>query len=37
MDRLIPPDLIAKLATLGDCLRANIIGQDEVIGDVESL
>lgn len=37
MDRLIPPDLIAKLATLGECLRANIIGQDEVIGDVESL
>jgi ATP-dependent Clp protease ATP-binding subunit ClpA len=37
MDRLIPPDLIAKLATLGDCLRANILGQGEVIGDVESL
>jgi ATP-dependent Clp protease ATP-binding subunit ClpA len=37
VDRLIPPELIGKLKTLGDVLSANILGQDEVLGDIESL
>ena len=37
MGRFIPPELIAKLKTLGDVLGANILGQDEVLSDIESL
>lgn len=37
MDRLIPLDLIERLKTLGAVLKANILGQDEVLGDIESL
>jgi ATP-dependent Clp protease ATP-binding subunit ClpB len=34
---LIPADLVSKLNTLGDYLRSNILGQDEVLNDIVSL
>jgi ATP-dependent Clp protease ATP-binding subunit ClpA len=34
---LIPVDLLARLNTLGDVLRTNILGQEEVLGDVTAL
>jgi ATP-dependent Clp protease ATP-binding subunit ClpA len=34
MDRLIPENLVTRLNTLGDFLRSNILGQDEVLGDI---
>jgi ATP-dependent Clp protease ATP-binding subunit ClpA len=34
VDRLISPELVSKLNTLGDYLRSNILGQDEVLGDI---
>jgi ATP-dependent Clp protease ATP-binding subunit ClpA len=37
MDRLIPPDLLSRLSTLGDFLRSNILGQAEVLGDIVAL
>jgi ATP-dependent Clp protease ATP-binding subunit ClpA len=37
MDRLIPEDLLWRLNTLGDFLRSNILGQDEVIDDIAAL
>ena len=37
MDTLIPADLVSKLNTLGDFLRSNIFGQDEVLGDIVGL
>jgi ATP-dependent Clp protease ATP-binding subunit ClpA len=37
MDRLFSPDLLSRLNTLGGFLRANILGQDEVLSDVVSL
>ena len=37
MDRLISPELVSRLNTLGDFLGANILGQDEVLSDIVSL
>jgi ATP-dependent Clp protease ATP-binding subunit ClpA len=37
MDNLITADLLARLNTLGEFLRSNILGQDEVLGDVVDL
>jgi ATP-dependent Clp protease ATP-binding subunit ClpA len=37
MDRLISPELVSRLNTLGDFLGANILGQDEVLTDIVSL
>jgi ATP-dependent Clp protease ATP-binding subunit ClpA len=37
MDRLISPELVSRLNTLGDFLVANILGQDEVLSDIVSL
>lgn len=37
MDRLISPKLISQLNTLGEFLRANILGQDDVLSDIVSL
>jgi ATP-dependent Clp protease ATP-binding subunit ClpB len=37
MDRLLPEDLVWRLNTLGDFLRSNILGQDDVIGDIVAL
>ena len=34
MDRLIPSELVSKLNTLGDFLRSNIIGQEEVLDEI---
>src|SRR5271166_599767 len=37
MDKLIPEHLVSRLNTLRDFLRGNILGQDEVIGDIVEL
>src|SRR5271157_1990293 len=37
MDRLISPELVSPLNTLGDFLGTNILGQDEVLSDIVSL
>jgi len=37
VDTLISADLRAKLVSLGDCLRANILGQDEAMSDIVAL
>jgi ATP-dependent Clp protease ATP-binding subunit ClpA len=37
MDRLISPELVSRLNTLGDFLSASILGQDEVLSDIVSL
>jgi ATP-dependent Clp protease ATP-binding subunit ClpA len=37
MHRLIPENLVTRLNTLGDFLRSNILGQDEVLGDIVAL
>ena len=37
MERLIPEDLVFRLNTLGDFLRSNILGQDEVLGEIVAL
>jgi ATP-dependent Clp protease ATP-binding subunit ClpB len=37
MDRLVPENLVSRLNTLGDYLRSNILGQDEVLGDIVAL
>src|SRR5271165_1327323 len=37
MDRLISPELVSPLNTLGDFLATNILGQDEVLSDLVSL
>jgi ATP-dependent Clp protease ATP-binding subunit ClpA len=37
VDRLISPELLSRLNTLGDYLRSNILGQDEVLGDMVAL
>ena len=37
MDRLISPELVSRLNTLGDFLGTNILGQDEVLSDIVSL
>ena len=37
MERLIPEDLVSRLNTLGDFLRSNILGQDEVLGEIVAL
>jgi len=37
MTPLVSPALLSKLATLGDQLRAHILGQDEVLGDLVRL
>ncbi|MBV8378950.1 MAG: ATP-dependent Clp protease ATP-binding subunit [Verrucomicrobia bacterium] len=34
MTRLIPVDLISRLNTLGDFLRSNIVGQEEVLEEI---
>src|SRR5580698_8263221 len=36
MDRLISPELVSRLNTLGAFLGANILGQDEVLSDIVS-
>jgi ATP-dependent Clp protease ATP-binding subunit ClpA len=37
MTPLVPADLLTRLNTLGDMLRANIVGQDEVLNDIVGL
>jgi len=37
MTPIIPPDLLARLNTLGDFLAANILGQDEALSEIGSL
>jgi ATP-dependent Clp protease ATP-binding subunit ClpA len=37
MDNLIPEHLVSRLNTLGDFLRGNVLGQDEVLGDIVAL
>ena len=37
MTPLVSPDLITKLGTLGKFLSVNILGQDEVLSDIDSL
>ena len=37
MDRLFPDNLVIRLNTLQDFLHSNILGQDEVIGEIVSL
>ena len=37
MDRLIPDNLVFRLNTLEDFLRSNILGQDEVLGEIVAL
>src|SRR6202046_514097 len=37
MDRLISPELVSPLNTLGDFLGTNVLGQDEVLSDIVSL
>src|SRR6266404_255647 len=37
MTPLVPSDLVSRLNTLGDVLRANILGQDEVLSDIVAL
>src|ERR1700736_1338484 len=37
MDRLIPDNLVSRLNTLEGFLRSNILGQDEVLGEIVAL
>jgi ATP-dependent Clp protease ATP-binding subunit ClpA len=37
MDRLFPENLVSRLNTLEDFLRSNILGQDEVLGEIVAL
>jgi ATP-dependent Clp protease ATP-binding subunit ClpA len=37
MDRLFPDNLVSRLNTLQDFLRSNILGQDEVLGEIVAL
>jgi ATP-dependent Clp protease ATP-binding subunit ClpC len=37
VDALISAELRAKLVSLGDCLRAKILGQDEALSDIVAL
>ena len=37
MDKLFPDNLVSRLNTLQDFLRSNVLGQDEVLGEIVAL